>query len=142
MRTGFNWNCSVPELADRRTGGSDARLYLANTAMRFMRPYVPAEQVHVLAGSAHAYVDGDGNGVVEYNTPYAQYEGILYVSSRTGSAWARQGEYKVPARPEKQLVHETAFEPLATSHWDEAMMVARKGDLTKSYQNYLNRGRS
>ncbi|HCI73371.1 MAG TPA: hypothetical protein DHV42_02385 [Lachnospiraceae bacterium] len=137
----FNWNCSIPELAERRTGGRQARLHLANTAMRFMRPYVPAEQVHVLAGSAHTYVDSDGNGVVEYNTPYAhyQYEGILYVSSVTGSAWARAGEYKVPASPEKALTHVTAFEPLATSHWDEAMMAARKGDLTKSYQNYLNR---
>ena len=132
----FSWNDTIETIAHENTGGDGSRLFLANECMRLMNPYVPAEQVEVLAGSARAYSDGD-SGYVEYNTPYAhyQYEGILYVSSITGSAWASAGEYKV--KTDKELEHQTAFHPLATSHWDKAMMVANRGKIVRAMQNYL-----
>lgn len=132
----FSWNDKIANIAYENTGGKDARLFLANECMRFMNPYVPASQAEILAGSARAYAEGD-SGYVEYNTPYAhyQYEGILYVSSVTGSSWAASGEYKV--KTDKQLEHVTAFHPLATDHWDKAMMIANRERLVRTMQNYL-----
>lgn len=135
----FNWNNPVSVMAYERTGGEQGRLFLANEAKRLMDPYVPAQNL-VLAQNTRIYTEDDG-AVVEYNSPYAhyQYEGVLYVSSATGSAWARSGEFKVKAEPEKKLVQSKFRHPLASSHWDDAMMTVRKGDLTKAFQRYLQR---
>ncbi len=135
MKMEFNWNKPIKALAFEKTGGSKGRLFLASESKRLMDPYVPAKNL-VLAQNTRVYLDGD-QGVVEYNSPYAhyQYEGELYVSSITGSAWAAQGEHKVPAG--KKLDYDTFRHPLATSHWDKAMTTARKGELTKAYQKYL-----
>ena len=132
----FTWNEPIADMAYNNTGGKDARLFLANECMRLMNPYVPAEQIEILAGSARVYADGK-SGYVEYNTPYAhyQYEGILYVSSVTGSSWAASGEYKV--KTDKPLEYVKSFHPLATDHWDKAMMIANRGKLTRSIQAYL-----
>jgi hypothetical protein len=105
-----------------------------------MTPYVPVRN-GVLSQNVRIYVK-DGCGVVHYISPYAhyQYEGVLYVSSRNGSAWAQLGEYKIKAEPEKALSHEGSRHPLATSHWDKAMFAARGEQLQAAYQNYLRRG--
>lgn len=138
MKLEFKWNKSKKQLAFEKTGGKEGRLFLANEAKRLMDPYVPAKNL-VLAQNTRILAEGE-HGVVEYNSPYAhyQYGGELYVSSETGSPWAAKGEYKVPAG--KSLEYDTFRHPLATDHWDEAMMVARKGDLTAAYQKYLERG--
>lgn len=39
----------------------------------------------------------------------------------------------------KRLEYSTFRHPLATDHWDKAMMTARKEDLVKSYEEYLKR---
>lgn len=137
MKLEFYWNKPKEQIAHDRTGGDKGRLFLANEAKRLMDPYVPATQSKMLSQNVITYVKGDV-GIVEYRSPYAhyQYEGELYVSSITGSSWAKKGEYKVPAG--KKLKYKDAPHPLATNHWDEAMMVARKHDLVKAYQKYLN----
>lgn len=138
MKLTFGWNRAEKEIVHERSGGDAGRLFLANEAKRLMDPYVPARNL-VLAQNVRTYVQ-DGSGVVHYLSPYAhyQYEGILYVSSRTGSSWATSGEYKVPT--DRKLEHSMARHPLATAHWDKAMMSARKGELSRAYQNYLKRG--
>lgn len=138
MKVTLEWNKPKRKIADEACGGSRGLLFLANEAKRLMEPYVPADTM-VLAQNVRTYTEQDA-GIVEYMSPYAhyQFEGVLYVSSRTGSAWSR-GEYKVPAG--KALNHSKFRHPLATSHWDEAMRTARKGELAQAYQNYLNGGR-
>jgi len=138
MNTSFIWNRPISEIEYERSGGNAGRLFFANECRRLMDPYVPAENL-VLAQNVRVYVEG-GVGHVHYRSPYAhyQYEGLLYVSSSTGSAWASMGEHKVRAKPEKELVHGKNRHPLATSHWDKAMMTARKNDLVRAYQNWLH----
>ena len=140
MKLEFKWNKSKKQLGHDKTGGKKGRLFLANEAKRLMNPYVPAKNL-ILAQNTNVFVEGE-HGIVEYDSPYAhyQYMGELYVSSVTGSAWAAEGEYKIPTG--KSLKYDTFKHPLATDHWDEAMMVARKGDLTAAYQVYLNGGRN
>lgn len=138
MKLDFQWNKSKKQLAYDKTGGKKGRKFLANEAKRLMDPYVPAKNL-ILAQNTRIVVE-DEHGVVEYNSPYAhyQYEGELYVSSVTGSPWASEGEHKIPTG--KKLQQDPFRHPLATDHWDEAMMVARKRDLAQAYQDYLNGG--
>lgn len=138
MQVEFKWDKPTTQIVEETTGGDKGLLFLANEAKRLMEHYVPADNL-VLAENVNVYIEDD-TGIVHYLSPYAhyQYEGELYVSSVTGSAWARNGEYKVPTG--KELDHQTYRHPLATSEWDKAMLTARKGDLTEAYQNYLNNG--
>lgn len=136
MRVEFEWNRS-PERIIQDIDNDDTLLFLANECKRQMDPYVPADNL-VLAQNVRMYVE-DGQGCVEYLSPYAHYqwEGELYVSSLTGSAWSH-GEYKVAAgRP---LNYSTFRHPLATSHWDRAMVTAKRDDIVRAVQAYLNRG--
>ena len=138
----FKWLRPLDKIKYERSGGDKGRLFLANKAKRLMDPYVP-RRMNPLSTNIRTYVE-DGEGYVKYNEPYAhyQYEGILYVSSKTGSAWARSQEYKVPASPRKELKHPpNGSHPLATSYWDKAMMTARGTDLVAAYNRWL-RGKS
>lgn len=148
MQVSFKWNKAIPTIADEALGGREGHLFLANESKRFMDPYVPADSL-TLAQNVRVYVEGD-EGVVHYISPYAHYqhEGVLYVDPITGKAaytngeglfWSRPGVAKVPSG--RQMQHSTFRHPLATSHWDKAMLTARKGDLARSYQNYLSGGR-
>lgn len=136
MRVEFEWNRS-PERIIRDIDNDDTLLFLANECKRQMDPYVPADNL-VLAQNVRIYVE-DGQGCVEYLSPYAHYQwaGELYVSSLTGSAWSR-GEYKVPTG--RQLNYSSFRHPLATSHWEQAMWTVKKNDITRALQAYLNRG--
>lgn len=130
----FIWN-NQPEEIVKRIINSDVRLFMANEAKRLMDQYVPAKNM-ILAQAVRIYVEGE-QGIVEYNSPYAhyQYKGILYVSSKTGSAYAAAGEYKVPAG--RALKHDGFRHPLATSEWDKAMKTARSSDLANAVQKYI-----
>ena len=123
MKISLKWNKPKAKITEEATGGTPGRLFLANEAKRLMDPYVPADSLF-LAQNVRTYVE-NGAGIVEY------------VSSITGSAWSK-GEYKVPAG--RKLRHSKFRHPLATSHWDKAMRIARKDDLARAYQNYLNGG--
>lgn len=131
---GLKWNNPVKKVIERITGGEKGLLFLANERKRLMDPYVPADKL-MLAQHTQVYVK-DHSGIVEYMSPYAhyQYKGILYVSSKTGSAWSR-GEYKVPT--DRNIEHDKFRHPLATSEWDKAMWAARGDDLIQAYQNYI-----
>ena len=72
--------------------------------MRYMSPYMPRRQAGELE---HMMVMATviGSGQIDIPGPYAHYlhEGILYVDSETGSAWARKGDIKVPT--DKELTY-------------------------------------
>lgn len=143
MRIDFSWNKSIVQIADEKSGGNHGKLFLANEAKRLMDPYVPADNM-VLAQNVRVYFDGK-QGIVEYLSPYAhyQYNGEVYGPNYPvfdgGSivGWYSPS-HKTPTG--KKMNHSKFRHPLATSEWDKAMMTARKGDLTKAYQKYLNGG--
>lgn len=137
MKTEFVWNRPVKQIIEEKTKGDAGLLFLANEAKTLMDPYVPANNL-VLSQNVNTYVE-NGSGIVEYKSPYAHYQwaGKLYVSSVTGSAWARGGEFKVPTS--RSLSHSKFRHPLATSHWDQAMKTAKMGELTNAFQKYIER---
>lgn len=132
----IKWRLPTDQLAYDEVGGDDGQLFFANECRRLMNPYVPSSQTGVLRGSTKVYVRNH-EGYIEYNTPYAhyQYEGILYVSSITGSSWAKSGEHKI--KTSTHLKQKKDFHPLATDHWDKAMMVANKYKLQRTMQAYI-----
>lgn len=143
----IRWNRDKGAIAKGAVGIPGGLLTLANEAKRLMDPYVPADQL-ALAQNVRTYVEGS-YGVNHYQSPYAHYqwEGKLYVDPITkkgaftngeGLFWSRPGVAKKPTG--KKLKYRTFRHPLATSHWEKAMMAARKEDLARAYENYL-RGR-
>ena len=144
MKVTLKWNKSINAIVKDKTGGKSGLVFLANEAKRLMDPYVPANNM-VLAQNVRVYAEGN-KGIVHYLSPYAhyQYEGKVYVDPSTGKAaftngeglyWSRRGVGKIVTG--RNLTYNTFRHPLATSHWDKAMLTARKGDLAKAYENYL-----
>lgn len=131
MKVDFKWNRPPKAVAGDFTGDRE-QLFVANEAKRLMDPYVPAKNL-VLAKNVRVYVE-NGHGVVHYLSPYAryQYEGKVMVSKRPV-----KGSAKVVKQPEKALKYSKSRHPLATSHWDEAMMVARGNDLVRATQDFI-----
>ena len=122
----FKWNRPVVKIISEKTGGRDGQLFLANTAARFMDPYVPADNL-VLTQNIDITADNE-KGAIHYLSPYAHYQW-------EGEFWSRSGIAKVPSgRP---LQYSDFRHPLATSHWDKAMITARKHDLAEALNKYL-----
>lgn len=103
-------------------------LFMAQSAARLMAPYVPMESGIL---SQNYTINANSKHVeIRYESPYAhyQYYGELMVAPN-GSAWAKRGEAKhytgVPLKYSKQL------HPLATDHWDKAMLNAKGEQLIK-----------
>ncbi len=146
MDGGFKWDKPTSQITEEKTGGDDGLLFLANEAERLMDPYVPADNL-VLAQNVRTYVEKN-MGIVHYTSPYAHYqwEGKMYVDPKTKKAaytdgerfWSRPSVAKIPTT--RKLSYSKFRHPKATSHWNRAMMRARKKDLFDAYQNYVNRG--
>lgn len=134
MRVDFEWNRTIDSIISG-VAGDDAQLFLANEAKKRMDPYVPALNL-VLARNVRVYTE-NGKGIVHYQSPYARYqfEGKVMVSKRPGV----KGSAKKVKQPEAALKYTTFRHPLATSHWDKAMMTAHKDDLVRALQQYIGR---
>lgn len=132
MKVDFRWNKPFSAISER-FAGKEAQLFLANEAKRLMDPYVPARNL-TLAKNVRVYVE-NGKGIVHYSSPYARYqfEGKVMISKRPGV----KGSAKKVLQPEKSLNYTKFRHPLATSHWDQAMLTAHQGDLTQAMQNYI-----
>lgn len=142
MRVEFEWNRS-PERIIRDIDNDDTLLFLANECKRQMDPYVPADN-SVLVQNVRMYVE-DGQGCVEYLSPYAhyQYEGEVYgpnipvmENGQIVGWWSPPHKYPTG----RSLDYSKFRHPLATSHWDRAMVTAKKDDIARAVQAYLNRG--
>ena len=108
-----------------------------------MDPYVPADNL-VLAQNVDITADEDA-GYITYNSPYAhyQYMGELYGPNiPIFDGEELMGFWSPPHKNPtgRKLKYNTFRHPLATDHWDQAMMTARKEDLAKSYEEYLKLG--
>ena len=81
-----------------------------------------------------------GSGEINTPGPYAHYlyEGVLYVSPTTGSAWAKKNEIKVPTG--KELTYAGA--PMRGKKWFERMKADHKEDILRAAQAMSNRGDS
>lgn len=111
-----------------------------NKFAQYMDPYVPM-QSGTLAQSPRI----DANGV-HYNQPYAhyQYEGLVYGPNipiiRDGVVvgfFSRPGEPKHPTGA--HLEYSKEMHPLATDHWDKAMMRDRGDEFIQSVKEILTR---
>lgn len=143
MKAEFKWDRSLIKIASDVTGGREGQLFLATTAARFMDDYVPADN---MALSQNIDITAnEEKGLIHYLSPYAHYqwEGELYVDPKTGKGafydgerfWSRPDVAKIPSG---KPLHYSAFRhPLATSHWDKAMMIAKKNDLVRALDDYL-----
>lgn len=105
--------------------------------MRYMSPYMPRRQAGELE---HKMVMATvvGSGEIDIPGPYAHYlyEGILYVSPSTRSAWAKKNEIKVPTS--KELTYAGA--PMRGKKWFERMKADHKGDILRAAQAVADRG--
>ena len=139
----FQWNGSLEVIAKEKAGGREGMEFLASEAERLMDPYVPADSL-MLAQNIRISAD-DEKGSITYQSPYAhyQYEGEVYgpnypiMDGGEVTGWYSP-PFKTPTG--QKLQYSTFRHPLATSHWDRAMLAARKQDLLRSYEKYL-RGR-
>ena len=128
-------------LAKNHAGGRKINLWFANTCRRFMDPYVPADNL-ILAQNVTLDATED-YGTVTYNSPYAHYQwqgekyGPSYPITEGGEV---MGFWSPPIKyPTGEHLHYGTYRhPLATDHWNEAMMAARKDDLIASVERYLN----
>lgn len=105
--------------------------------MRYMAPYMPRRQAGELE---HMMVMATviGSGQIDIPGPYAHYlyEGVLYVSPATGSAWAKKNEIKVPTG--KELTYAGA--PMRGKKWFERMKADHKDDILRAAQSLADRG--
>lgn len=124
---------SVQELLKQRglQPGGPVQKLVDSECMRYMAGYMPRRQAgeleHMMTMSTVI-----GSGKIHNPGPYAHYlyEGILYVSPTTGSAWAQRGEIKVPTG--KDLTYAGA--PMRGKKWFERMKADHKNDILDAAQ--------
>lgn len=116
--------------------GGQVQKVIDSESMRYMSPYMPRRQAGELE---HKMVMDTVIGTGEINTsgPYAHYlyEGILYVSPTTGSAWAKRNEIKIPTSRELQYTGA----PMRGKKWFERMKSDHKEDILQTAQAVINK---
>lgn len=141
MRVDFEWKKRPSQIA-KEIINSDVQLFTANEAKSLMDPYVPARNL-VLAQNVSVYTEDD-QGIVEYRSPYAhyQYKGIVYGPNYPVKEGGVIIGWKSPPHktPTNRKLEHSKRHPLATSHWDKAMVTARGDDLTAAVQRFIERG--
>lgn len=119
--------------------GGPVQKLVDSECMRYMGDYMPRRQVGELE---HMMVLATtiGSGEIDTPGPFAHYlyEGILYVSPTTGSAWAKKNEIKVPTG--KELTY--AGTPMRGKKWFERMKADHKEDILQSARKALSKGGS
>lgn len=106
---------------DRTQKFETAQMFIDSECIRRMVKYTPAKN-NILYKSVTIGTK-IGKGKLFYANPYARfiYYGQLMVSSVTGSAFARGGEKKVLALPQKDLNFSKSRHPEAQKLWFEVM---------------------
>ena len=119
--------------------GGPVQKLVDSECMRYMSDYMPRRQAGELE---HKMVAATtiGSGEIDTPGPFAHYlyEGILYVSPTTGSAWAKKNEIKVPTG--KELTYNGA--PMRGKKWFERMKADHKEDIIQSARKALSKGGS
>lgn len=117
--------------------GGPVQKLVDSEAMRYMSDYMPRRQAGELE---HMMIMSTviGSGQIYTPGPYAHYlyEGILYVSPTTGSAWAKENEIKIPT---DRLLSYTGA-PMRGKKWFERMKADHKDDILRAAQAIVDRG--
>ena len=121
----LEWNKSQAQLINDLGITRQLNLFIAQTAAKLMNPYVPMDS-GALSQNYRIEATEKENKII-YSSPYAhyQYYGELMLA-KNGSTWAKRGERKYYSG--RRLNYSKQMHPLATDHWDKAMMNA-KGDI-------------
>ena len=118
---------ALDEMLERRGLGPNgaARRLLTVECARQMDPYVPMRQ-GTLKNTRII-----GPDYVEYRGPYAhfQHKGLLMLGVKTGSAYAKSGEPKRYAVPEKELQYNGA--PKRGAYWERRMWADKGRQITR-----------
>lgn len=111
MKTTFKWNKSERKIISDLGVNQKLNLFMAQECMRLMNPFVPMD-TGALSQTVETKATNE-SGVVHYTVPYAhkQYNGTSFNFSK-----------------EKH--------PLATHHWDKAMLIAKKSQLVNTVEKY------
>ena len=111
MNTTFRWNKPQKKIISDLGINQKLNLFMANECMRLMNPFVPMD-TGALSQTVETKADNE-RGIVHYLVPYAhrQYNGTSFNFSK-----------------EKH--------PLATHHWDKAMMMAKGSQLVRTIDKY------
>ncbi len=109
--------------------GGTVQKFIDSECMRLMVPYTPM-QSGILFKSAKLGTS-IGSGEIVQQAPYARYQyyGKVMLSSRTGSAFARQGESKVITN--NDLNYNKSKHPLAGAFWFERMKADKKEQILR-----------
>lgn len=123
----------TPEQILNRIFDEEARTYLHTRLHAFMSDYVPATEAESLDQTVEISAE-----CVHYKSPYAhfQWEGKVFVDER-GSTYARRNASKHAT--DRDLHYSTDQHPLATAHWEKAMMAAKGDEFCKDIEAYLRR---
>lgn len=110
--------------------------YVDNFVLQKCDPYIPFNAGVLIASG----IISSSGGKVIWNSPKAQYlyEGKLMVSPTTGSSWAKKGEQKILASPEKDLTYRGA--PIRGAKWFDRMIVDKKSELIDGCKKMINGG--
>lgn len=127
----IKWNRTPRQIMDR-IFDSEAMTYIHTRLHAFCSPYVPMD-----SGAMDQTVEITPE-CVHYKSPYAhfQWNGKVFVDSR-GSPWARRSESK--HETDRNLQYSRDKHPLATAHWERAMLAAKGGEFCKDIEAYLRR---
>lgn len=111
MKTTFKWNKSERKIISDLGVNQKLNLFMAQECMRLMNPFVPMD-TGALSQTVETKADNE-RGIVHYLVPYAHYQ-------YTGESFNFSKEKH----------------SLATHHWDEAMLIAKRNELVKTIDNY------
>lgn len=116
----------------KRIFNKDVMKYAHTRLHAYCSPYVPMD-----SGTLDQKVNITEE-YVHYKSPYAhfQWAGKVFVDDR-GSAYAKRSTSKHPTS--RKLKYSTDKHPLATSHWEQAMAVAKGEQLASDIEDYIKR---
>lgn len=121
-----------PKKTFKRIFSDDVRKYAHTQLHAYCSPYVPMD-----SGALDQTVDITPN-YVHYKSPYAhfQWDGKVFVDER-GSTYAKRNTSKHAT--DRHLKYSPDKHPLATSHWEQAAMKAKGGQLAEDIEQYIKR---
>lgn len=116
----------------KRIFNKDVMKYAHTRLHAYCSPYVPMD-----SGTLDQKVNITEE-YVHYKSPYAhfQWAGKVFVDNR-GSTYAKRSTSKHPTS--RKLKYSTDKHPLATSHWEQAMAVAKGEQLAADIEDYIKR---
>lgn len=133
----IKWNKSPKEIINR-IFDDETMTYVHTRLHDYMSPFVPMD-----AGALDQTVDITPE-YVHYKSPYAHYQwqgevyGPNYPIYENG---VLTGFYSPPTKHPtgKKMDYSKDQHPLATSHWEKAMMASKGDEFCKDIEDYLRR---